>query len=213
MWQDKEVITLAVVDDHPMILEGVQRVFETEKQMEIVGAFASGMDLLAFLKQQPVQVALLDITLPDMSGVELCRLVKRLYPDTCVLAFSNHKERAVVIQMLQNGAGGYLLKNIGPAEFVQCVWEAVQGQVVFSAEVKTIMARPTAQDLKIIPPLTRREKQILQLVTEGKTNPQIAEELLLSILTVETHRKNLMQKLEVKNAAALVKAASEYRLL
>lgn len=213
MLQDKEVITLAVVDDHPMILEGVQRVFQPEQGVTVVGTFTNGNDFLGFLQQQQVQVALLDITLPDMSGVELCRKVKQLCPDTCVLAFTNHQERAVVMQMLQNGAGGYLLKNMGPEEFLQCVREAIQGQITFSAEVKQIMARPTPQDLKSIPPLTRREKQVLQLVAEGKTNPQMAEELSVSILTVETHRKNLMQKLEVKNAAALVKAALECRLL
>lgn len=213
MWQNKEVITMAVVDDHPMILEGVQRVFEPVPQVVIAGAFTCGADFLAFLKSHSVQVALLDIALPDMSGVELCLKVKQMAPDTCVLAFSNHQERTVVMQMLQNGASGYLLKNTGPEEFVRCVQEALQGQVTFSAEIKTIMARPAPQDLKRIPPLTRREKQVLQLVTEGKTNPQIAEELSLSILTVETHRRNLMQKLEVKNAAALVKTAAEYRLL
>jgi DNA-binding NarL/FixJ family response regulator len=130
-----------------------------------------------------------------------------------VLAFSSHGERAVVMQLLQSGASGYLLKNVSAEELLHCIDEALNGQISFSNEVKKIMARPAAHELRSIPQLTKREKQILQLIAEGKTNAAIAAQLSLSTLTVETHRKNLMQKFEVKNAAALIRIAMEQQLL
>lgn len=213
MWQDNSTITLALADDHPVILQGLESFFKQEPRITITGTFTTGASLLVFLENNTVQVILLDITLPDINGIELCRKIKQLAPDTCVLAFSNHSERVVIMQMLQSGASGYLLKNVAPAEFLRCIQEALNGQVTFSTEVKKIMASPAAHELKTIPPLTKREKQVLQLVADGKTNPVIAAELSLSILTIETHRRNLMQKFDVKNVAALIKEATLQQLL
>lgn len=213
MLQDKKHITLAIVDDHPVILHGLERLFAQEPHITIAGCFTTGADCMSFLATHAVQLVLLDIALPDINGAELCKKIKLLAPDTCVLAFSSHSERVVILQMLQSGASGYLLKNVEAAELMQCMNEALDGQLTFSAEVKKIMARPTAGELQAIPPLTKREKQLLHLIADGKTNAAIAEQLSLSVLTVETHRKNLMQKFGVKNVAGLLKAAAQHQLL
>lgn len=213
MWQNRQQISLALVDDHPVILQGLKSILKREPRVNITGTFTTGTDFLAFLEHNTVQVVLLDISLPDSNGTAICRKIKQVSPETSVLAFSNHTERVVIMQMLQSGASGYLLKNVPPEELLYCMEEAICGQLTFSAEVKKIMASPAPHELKVVPPLTKREKQVLQLVADGKTNPDIAATLSLSILTIETHRRNLMQKLEVKNAAALIKTATLQQLL
>ena len=111
------------------------------------------------------------------------------------------------MQMLHNGAAGYLLKNASAQEVLECIQLAINGEIALSREVKNILAKPATSDLKSAPVLTQREKQILQLIANGETSAAIAEKLYLSPLTVETHRRNLLQKFEVKNVAMLIKEA------
>ena len=211
MWDSKA--TLAIVDDHTIVLEGLQKLLANMPHIEIAGSFTTGAEFISFLKTNNVNIVLLDISLPDANGIDLCKEIKKISPDTCVLALSNHSERSMIMQMLQNGATGYLLKNISARELASCIDEALNGQITFSKAVKEIMARPSLSELKGIPKLTKREKEILHLIAEGKTTAAMAEELYLSPLTIETHRKNLMQKFEVKNVAALIKVAVEQRLV
>jgi DNA-binding NarL/FixJ family response regulator len=119
----------------------------------------------------------------------------------------------MIFQMLQNGATGYLLKNISGDELIACIDEAMRGELAFSHAVKQILSRPSANDLKEIPKLTKREKEILQLIADGMTTSDIAAALHLSPLTVETHRKSLLQKFDVKNVAGMVRIAIEQRLI
>lgn len=213
MPEEKNKASLAIVDDHPIVMQGLQMLLMHEKDIRIAGSFTTGAGFLAFLKENKVDIVLLDITLPDTNGIDLCREIKMISPETCVLALSNHSERSIIMQMLQNGAGGYLLKNASAEELISCVNEALNGVITFSQAVKEIMVRPSMADLKGVPQLTRREKEILQMIAEGKTTTSIAEQLSLSPLTIETHRRNLMQKFEVKNVAALVRLAMQQRLL
>lgn len=213
MLNDKNTITLTIVDDHPIVMEGLKSLLANEPGLYVAGCFTRGADLLAFLKEQEVHIVLLDIMLPDISGIELCREIKVIAPDTCVLALSNHTERSMIMQMLQNGASGYLLKNASVSELVACIGNALKGEVAFSKEAREIIARPGAGGADTPPRLTKREKQILQLVAEGKTTPAIAEELCLSPLTIETHRRNLLQKFSAKNVAELLMMAVQQKLL
>lgn len=206
-------IALAIADDHPVVIEGLQKLLENREHIRIAGCFTTGASIMDFLKNNRADIVLLDITLPDANGMDLCKEIKQLSPSTCVLALSNHSERSIIMQMLQNGASGYLLKNASGEELMSCINEALSGQVTFSREVKEIIARPGVNELKQMPQLTRREKEILQLISDGKTTVGIAEELSLSPLTVETHRRNLLQKFEVKNVAALIKTAAQQGLL
>lgn len=205
--------TLAIVDDHPIVQEGLQKLLVNAADITIVGCFTTGTDFMHFLKKHPVNIVLLDISLPDVNGIDLCREIKKLSPDTSVLALSNHSERSMVLQMLQNGATGYLLKNISGEELIACINEALDGKVTFSHAVKEIMSRPSLNELKDTPKLTKREKEILQLIADGMTTTDIAGTLHLSPLTVETHRKSLLQKFDVKNVAAMIRAAIEQKLI
>ncbi|SHE75266.1 response regulator transcription factor [Pedobacter caeni] len=211
MWTDKA--KLAIVDDHLIVLEGLQRLLTDLDGIEISGCFTLGAPFISFLKENPVDVVLLDITLPDANGIELCKEIKKISPHTHVLALSNHSQRSMILQMLQNGATGYMLKNISSEELITCINEALQGRITFSNAVKEIMAQPTMNEFNTPAQLTKREKEILCLISEGKTTPVIAESLHLSPLTVETHRKNLLQKFQVKNVASLIKAAMDQGLV
>lgn len=211
----KKEITIAIVDDHPIVIEGLQKILASDFNVNGVKEFTSGNDFIHYLKEQIdfIDIVLLDITLPDKSGIEVCKEVKTLSPNTRVLAFSNHNERSIIMQMLHNGASGYLLKNSSSSELIACINEALDGQITFSKEVKKIIAHPSMNELKAVPPLTKREKEILRMIADGKTSIEIAEELFVSPLTIETHRRNLMQKFDVKNVAALIKIGIQQHLL
>jgi len=206
-------ISLAIVDDHPIVVQGLQMILTNNNDINVTGCFTSGSDFIEFLKNNEVDIVLLDIMLPDSNGMDVCKEIKSVSPNTCVLALSNHSERSIVMQMLQNGASGYLLKNVSVQELTNCIYEALNGEVAFSKAVKEILARPSANDLKGIPQLTKREKEVLQLIAEGKTTALMAKHLFVSPLTIETHRRNLLQKFEVKNVASLIKIAADHGLL
>ncbi|MBO9633737.1 MAG: response regulator transcription factor [Chitinophagaceae bacterium] len=213
MLENNELIQLAIVDDHPVVIEGLQRLLGSKDYLNVAGTFTSGADFLVFMKDNRTDIVLLDISLPDTNGMELCKEIKKRSPGTCVLVLSNHSERSIIMQMLQNGASGYLLKNASADELLNCIHEALAGQITFSNEIKQIIARPSAHELKEVPQLTRREKEILHLISDGMTTPQIAGKLNLSQLTIETHRRNLLQKFDVNNVAALIKVAVQQNLI
>lgn len=213
MLENNELIQLAIVDDHPVVIEGLQRLLGSRDFMKVAGTFTSGADFLTYLKENRTDIVLLDISLPDINGMELCKEIKKRAPNTCVLVLSNHSERSIIMQMLQNGASGYLLKNASADELLGCINEALNGQITFSREIRQIIARPSAHELKELPQLTRREKEILHMISEGMTTPQIADKLNLSQLTIETHRRNLLQKFDVNNVAALIKVAVQQGLV
>jgi DNA-binding NarL/FixJ family response regulator len=215
MSHDRAPLTIAIIEDHPVVVEGLQRILVNDLPVQTIREYYTGMDFLEDMKKgnYSVDVVLLDITLPDVNGIELCREIKSSLPDTYILGFSNHNDRSLVMQLLANGASGYILKNASAGELVGCILQALDGQVAFSEEIKKIISKPSAQQLKAIPPLTRREKQILKMIAEGKTSTDIAKELMVSPFTIETHRRNLMQKMDVKNAAALIRTATELQLL
>ncbi|KRT17066.1 LuxR family transcriptional regulator [Pedobacter ginsenosidimutans] len=207
------IIKLAVVDDHPIVIQGIVSLINNLENMYVVGSFQSGSALISFLNNNEIDIILLDIMLPDGNGIELCAQVKKLSPKTVVIAISNHTERSIIMQILQNGASGYILKNASVEELKNGIETALRGELAFSREVIEIIAKPSVNDLKGRPKFTKREKQILQLIAQGKTTAGIADELFLSPLTVETHRRNMMQKLDVKNSIELINIATEQLLI
>ena len=205
--------SLAIVDDHSLILSGLVTLLEKIKTYEVIATFTKGTDLLTYLEKEPVDIILLDISLPDINGLDLCLEIKRIAPNSIILGLSNHTERSIILQLLQNGASGYLLKNIDIVELQQCLDLAVKKQMVFSAAVQEIIANPIHSDLPLLPKLTKRETEILKLIALGKTSIQIGEELFLSPLTIETHRKRMMSKFKTKNMMSLIKIATENKLI
>jgi len=211
MQMDKLLTT--IVDDHPIVIEGLKMMLQHEANIQVVGGFCSGAEILSYLRNNKVDLILLDITLPDINGMDLCQLIKSEWVSTTILILSNHTERSIILQSIQNGASGYLLKNSSIEELRKCIAEAIQGNIVYSRAVMEIISRPSKNQLQERPQLTRREKQVLALVAEGKTSQTIGQELFLSPLTIDTHRKNLIQKFNVKNMAELIMAASQQNLL
>ncbi|MCC8407823.1 response regulator transcription factor [Mucilaginibacter sp. UR6-1] len=203
----------AIVDDHPIVIEGLKTLLRNEENIEVVGGFCSGEDILSYISTHKVDIILLDITLPDINGMELCLMIKKASVSTIILILSNHTERSIIMQTIQNGASGYLLKNSSVDELRHCISEAVQGNICYSKAVIEIISRPSKNELQGTPRLTRREKEILAMIAAGKTSQVIGQELFLSPLTIDTHRKNLIQKFGVKNVAELVMAANQQQIL
>jgi DNA-binding NarL/FixJ family response regulator len=204
-------ITLAIVDDHPMVLEGLKSLIQSQENYQIY-SFTKGTAFLDFITGNEVDLVLLDIVLSDGSGLDFCKSIKKLSPKTIVIGVSNQAERSIIFQLLQNGASGYILKNADSQEIISCIKEALNGKVVLSKEVQEIMLTQPVYSYEL-PKITKREKQILQSIAEGNTSAQIAEKLFISLITVETHRRNLLQKFKAKNMIELVRIATENRLM
>jgi DNA-binding NarL/FixJ family response regulator len=207
-----DTISIYIVDDHPVVVEGLMRLLQDEGNLTVAGHAPDAASCLAFFKHNTADVILMDINLPDMSGIELCKLIRTKYPGVQVIALSTINQGGYILQMIENGAGGYLLKNADRHEIIEAISAVTNGKQYFSFEAGKLYA-VTITTKSNIPQLTRREKEVLKMVADGMTNQQIATTLFLSIDTVDTHRKNLYSKLGVNNVASLVRFAMENELL
>jgi DNA-binding NarL/FixJ family response regulator len=209
---DNNKINLAIVDDHPIVIQGLVTLLGNEPNIHVAGTFTDGNSLLSFLNDgTKVHLVLLDYNLPDTNGANLCKEIKSKFPQVAIIALSNYNDRSFILQMLQSGASGYLLKNISATDLIKSVHGVMAGNMAFSQDVTDSINRPVAETT--VPQLTRREIEVLSMIAAGKTSAMIAGELFVSPLTIETHRRNLMQKFRASNAAALIKAATEFGLL
>lgn len=207
--------TIAIVDDHPIVVEGLTKLLTARGSYEIAGCFTNGYEFMQFFQSNPVDVVLLDIILPGKNGMDLCGEIKSLAPATVVLALSNHEERSAIMKMLELGANGYILKNAGIDELAACIQDALDGQIAFSSTVKQIISKPKLQgkDTRVNVRLTVREIEILKLIGSGTTTARIAEKLFLSKFTVENHRKNMLQKFGARNVAEMITMATKQGFL
>ena len=206
------MIKVFIVDDHAVVIEGIYSLLQNEKGIEMAGYAHNAHNCLQFFASNTADIVLMDISLPDTNGVDLCKLVKKKYPGVMVLALSTFQQGTYIRKMMENGASGYLLKNAGRQEIITAIKTVYAGQTYLSFEAGKTLSTD-ADKKSSLPALTKREKEILLYITEGFTNVQIAERLFISIDTVETHRKNLYVKLNVKNTATLIKKAVESDLL
>lgn len=202
-------IKVFVVDDHYMVIEGIQSLLKNEDEIEWMGHATNGTSCLAFLKQQLPDIILLDVNLPDISGIELCKQIKQNFTSVYILGLSTFNQQPIIRNMLENGAAGYVLKNATREELMEAMKTVLSGKTYLSFDV-ALSLRKTDDELPII---TRREKEILLLVGDGLTNAEIAEKLFISIPTVNTHRKSLLNKFNVNNTASLIKLAAKYNLI
>jgi len=212
------MIKILIADDHQLVTDGLKLMLAEADDMICAGTAANGKEALGQLALHPVDVLLLDINMPEMDGVECCRQVKERYPAVKVLVVSMMREASLVKLMLKEGASGFLLKNAGKDEVLYAIRKVFEGKQAFSTEVlDAIMDSFAGKFTKVadnpFPKISRREKQILQLIVDERTTTEIASELFISFGTVETHRRNLLMKLNARNTAGLVKAALEYNLL
>lgn len=204
-------LNLAIVDDHPMILEGLKSLLQQDDQFQIF-SFTKGSAILDFIQENKVDVVLLDIVLNDGSGLDFCKSIKQKLPQTIVIGISNQAERSIIFRFLENGGNGYILKNANPKEITDCIDKAINGDLALSKEVQDIMLSASVNHFEL-PRLTKREQQILSAIADGHTSIEIGEKLFISVITVETHRRNLLQKFKAKNMIELVKIAAENKLI
>lgn len=206
------MIRVFIVDDHPLVQEGMRSLLGNEKGIELCGYAMTGQSCLGFFINNTADVILMDINLPDMSGIDLCSAIKKNYPGIMVLGLSTFNQGSYVNKMMENGASGYVLKNADKEELLEAIHEVNKGKTYLSFGAGQAMRNDNTSNEQI-PLLTRREKEILCLIAEGYTNPQIAEKIFLSPFTVDSHRKNLLAKLNVKNTASLIRLAVERKLI
>lgn len=203
-------IKVFIVDDHYMVIEGIRSLLQNEKNIEWIGHAMNAESCLAFLKQQQPDVILMDISMPDKSGIDLCREVKQKYPSVFIVGLSTFNQQSFIQKMMDNGASGYVLKNATQEELMEGIEIVMKGRTYLSDEASKVLRKNDDSDA---PVLTRREKEVLELIAEGMTNNEIATKLFLSSTTVDTHRKNLLSKLSAKNTAELVKLAFFYKII
>jgi len=206
----KSSISVIIIDDHPIVLQGFSHILQNESNIVLLSSFTSATEGLKYMENHLVDLVLMDINMPDMNGIEACMKINKDFPDCKVIAISNNNENSIIQRMLQSGASGYILKNASADELVKCIWEAVEGYTALSQDVKEIIKTSESTDL---PKVTRREHEILQLLAKGMTSLEIAEKIFVSPLTIETHRRNLIQKFNVNNIAALIHKAMELKYI
>lgn len=204
---------IVIVDDHPIVISGISGLLSDFNSVEITAKLTSGEMLLDYIDDNAVDLILMDIFLPGINGVDLCCAIKQKYPKIIVIGMSSQSERSLIMQFIQNGGSGYILKSATFDEFKNCIEKAMQGEIVFSDEVKAIISQPNSDNLNKIPSLSRREKDIVELLSKGKSTQEIADELFLSFLTVQTHRRNILQKYKTKNVTELIAILLKNNLL
>jgi len=209
-------IRLGIVDDHTVVIDGLKTMLGAYSHLEVAYTTQNGMDLLNFLQSSSLDVLLMDIQMPEMSGIDLCKQITRHYPQTKVIAFSSFDDSNYVKQIFRSGAKGYLLKNADKQTILTAIETVMNGEDYMDDTIKKILLQEslTGQRRSIYEvPLTKREKELVQLIAEGFSSQEIADKLFISLRTVETHRLNINQKLDVKNTAGLVKEAIKRGLI
>ena len=203
---DKVRIVLA--DDHPLVLEGVRSCLETFDHIEIVGAVTSGREALELAAQVQPDIAILDINMPDLNGLDATAEFRENLPNVKLLILSMHDDKEYVAAAIQYGARGYVLKDVSTREIVTAIEAIHNGGLYFSSGISDVLAAlPTQSDAESS--LTAREISVLVLVAEGRSNKEVARDLDISVRTVETHRKNLKRKLGISSVAGLTRYVIE----
>ncbi|GAB4325003.1 MAG: response regulator transcription factor [Bacteroidales bacterium] len=203
------MIKVLLVDDHQVVLTGLQSMLVKESEIEVAGQASNGTDALEIVNSKDVDVALIDINLAGMDGIELAKTILTAKPEIKILMLTTFNEASFITRAMKSGAKGYLLKNAGIDELVRAIKTVSRNQRYLSGEVQEKLISSTfgSEEQGFIPKLTRREKEVLKLITEEYTTVEIAEKLFISKATVETHRLHLLNKLGVRNTAGLVRIA------
>jgi two-component system response regulator NreC len=200
-----------LVEDHTVVRQGLRRILEMDPQVEIVGEVGDGRTALDAALQLKPAVAIIDITLPGLNGIDVTRQLAKVVPDTKVLILSMHADDAYIRQSLKAGAMGYLLKDADDQDLLKAVSALSAGGSYFSPAVSKVLLHGYLQEVgdpaDDLSGLSGREREVLQLIAEGKSNKEVAHILNVSVSTVETHRKHVMEKLDLHNTAAMVRFA------
>lgn len=210
------MINVAITDDHPIVIEGIRNILSATDYIQLVAGYQNATETLISGNLREIHILLLDINLPDKDGITLCSELIGIYSHLKIIGLTSHVETIFMKKMIRAGARGYLLKSASAKTVVDAISQVYQGKEFIQLEMKELLVNESLYENRRFldeVKLTRREKEILTFIAEEFTTQQIADKLLLSSKTVETHRQNLMLKLGVKRTAGLMKIAIERGLL
>ena len=211
------MINILIADDHAIVRTGLRAVLKTESAMELIGEATGGYETVALVESKQPEVLVLDLSMPDMDGIEVTKKVKSLYPNIHILILTIHEDEALLRAALKAGASGYILKRAAEAELVSAIHKILNGELYVDPSMVRVLLNddvpPPASQTKPIEELTPRETEVLKLIAQGYTNRQIGEELHISIRTAESHRANLSGKLGLQSRVELVRYAREHGLI
>jgi len=206
-------MNLLIADDHTLFIEGLSMLVSRIEGVHIVGDAKNGKEVLEQCQNHKIDLILMDLEMPQMGGIEATEIIKSEFHDIKVIAVTMLNDYNTIKKALRSGMDGYVVKNLGIAELQNAIETVMKGQIYMSPEITTILALGVAgrkPNQAYVPDLTKREKEVIKLIIDGLTNELIAERLFLSPLTVSTHRKNVLSKLNLKNTAMLVKYCGDY---
>ena len=209
-----EPFRVVLADDHILVRQGLKRILEEMADLEVIGEAGNGLELLKLLERITPQMILLDISMPNLRGIEAIREIKALHPEAKILIITMHKDKEYLYQAISAGANGYFLKEDADTELSTAIETIRRGKVYISPLLSGDLADDWAQTYRAkskLPyepdTLTTREREVLKMIAEGKSSKEVADLLFISVRTVERHRANLMDKLGIKKTADLVKYA------
>lgn len=205
--------SLILVDDQGIFIDGIESLLERMPEVTVVGKANDGRAALDLVSELKPDLVLMDINMPGMDGIEASKRMRKASPDTKVIVLSMYGHREFVLELLDSGVGGYLLKTTGKNELMTAIRTVAEGGQYIAQELRALAAQPDKNGDRVgearYGPLTTRELQIVKLILKEHTTQEIAERLFLSVPTVETHRRNIFHKLDCRNIAGLVKYAME----
>lgn len=210
---------ILIADDHAMIRDGLRNLIQQNQSYTIVGEAKSGNEALQLFAQYVPDLIILDISMPDLNGMEVSKKILETYPDACILIFSMYDGDDYISRCLELGVKGYVIKNESGSELENAIQSVLEGKNYFSRHAQDVIFKKFSQNVgkkkqrEEIIKLTHREREIVKLISEGMTSQQMADKLFISPRTVETHRANLMKKVGVRNAIELVKKIQSLELM
>jgi DNA-binding NarL/FixJ family response regulator len=209
-----EKTRIVLADDHKLFRDGVTALLHKYDEFEVIGEAENGKQLFPILKNEDPDVVLVDLSMPELNGLEAIPMIKKDFPDVKMVVLSMHEDGNYIMKSVQAGAQGYLFKNVDEDELINAIRKVARGEKYFNPMVSQKMIDSMSKQTQDGEAhLTAREKEILKLVCDGLSTKMIADKLFLSTRTVETHRVNIMKKLNAQNTADLVKKAFEQNLL
>jgi two-component system nitrate/nitrite response regulator NarL len=212
MIKRKKKIRLVLVDDHPVVRKGIRAWLSETDGLEVLDEATNGQEALVKVKELSPDVVLMDVDMPKLNGLEATRAIRRDFPDTRVLILSGHTSKPMVLQIVQSGAQGFVLKDAPPSDILQAIESVNNGEPFFSPSISQIvlnqyLAESGADQSTTSARLTNRERQVLAMIAEGQSNKEMASKLGVGVRTVETHRERMMAKLDIHSVAGLTKFA------
>lgn len=206
-------IKIMIVDDHQLFRGGIVSLLSKDEDIDVIGEASSAKELFHALKSKQPHVVLIDISLGETDGLETILKANDSHPNIRFIVLTMHAEGQYVVKAVRNGAYGYLLKNADEKELIEAIHNVFEGKKYFNEEISQLMIGNMAMEGEPHKNLSKREREVLKLVSNGKTTKEIADQLFVSTRTVETHRVNMMKKLKVQNTAELIKKAAHLKLI